>query len=51
MKLADKGSDTRRGLTVIARLQPSVTEQLGNMLEALSAIEPISITIRLQTFI
>lgn len=39
-QLADKDSDARRGLTVIARLQPSVTERLGNVLETLSAIEP-----------
>lgn len=40
MQLANKGSDARRGLTVIARLQSSVTERLSNMLETLSAIEP-----------
>jgi 2'-5' RNA ligase len=39
-QLTNKDCDVRRGLSVIARLQPSVTEQLGNMLETLSAIEP-----------
>jgi 2'-5' RNA ligase len=39
-QLTDKGGDRRRGLTVIARFQPSVIERLGNMLEILSAIEP-----------
>ena len=38
-RLADKASDKRRGLTLIARLEPSVTERLGNMLKTLSGIE------------
>jgi 2'-5' RNA ligase len=39
-QLTNKDCDVRRGLSVIARLQPSVIEQLGNMLETLSTIEP-----------
>jgi 2'-5' RNA ligase len=39
-RLADKVSDKRRGLTLIARLEPRVTERLGHVLQTLSGIEP-----------
>jgi 2'-5' RNA ligase len=38
--LADKAGDKRRGLTLIARLEPHVTERLGHVLKTLSGIEP-----------